>query len=295
MKIDNVASGSRFFASQMPAGSTDSKVKNIQSKITDAQQQMQKLSSKEELTADEKEAERKKLQKEILGLNNKLRQHQEDMRRSQKRELLAKEQQADVVSAKEKKTDDRKQSDETAKYGIERTGASDGKLRADRQDSVIFKNGDGSVKLKDETGSTKKSKETDEKDVAGLSGKKVNALVSADGSVQQASQVGRVILRTKDGIVILKGEIEQDKRYGSDTKQKQEELEKRNKRVQRAQAFQFSILGQAHNTLKSAAKPHKNETQDNGQSMRENKAFISTLRPAAAEQASRQEFHVSFR
>lgn len=280
MKIHTMASGIRSWDGQMSSASTDAKAKNIQSKITDAQQQMQRLSSKEELTADEKAAERKKLQKEILGLNNKLKQHQEDLRRSQKREMLAKERQEEAVSAKEQRTE--------------------------RKESGIFKNRNGVAALQDETDEAEKLKETDEKDSpeklkktdkkdkAGLSDKKVHALISANGSVQQAGQVGTVILRTKDGIVILKGEIEQDRRYGSDTKQKQEELAKRRKRMQKAEVFQSSVLHQAHNTLKSAAKSHQNASRGNGRPRNENNTLTSTLRSAAAEQASQSNLQVSF-
>ena len=68
------------------ANPTDSKAKNIKNEITDVQQQMQVLSSKEELSSNEKMIERKKLQKELSGLNTELRQHQEEYRKSQKQE-----------------------------------------------------------------------------------------------------------------------------------------------------------------------------------------------------------------
>ena len=44
-----------------PADFKDQKSKNIQNEITNTQQQMQKLSSEEELSANEKTNERKKL------------------------------------------------------------------------------------------------------------------------------------------------------------------------------------------------------------------------------------------
>lgn len=276
MRTDSIASGIRFLDSQMPAGAADSKVKHIQNKITDVRQQMQKLSSKEELTAEEKLAERKKFQKEISGLNVKLKQRQEELRHTQKRELLAEEEQADAVSAKGKLKDERIQPDKIVVDEAEGTENPDDKSRADQRDSVILKNRDDSVTAKDQT--------TDDK--------KVHALMSAYGSTQQADQVGAVILRTKDGIVALKGEIEQDERYGSDTKQKKEELEERNERVRRAQEFQFSLMDQAQDTLKAAAEPNKNEAQDNRQSLNENNI---SLRPTADEQASEPKLHVSFR
>ena len=66
----------------------DHKSKNIQNEITEVQQQIQNLSSTEELSANEKADERKKLQKEKSSLDNELKQHQEELLRSQKREAM---------------------------------------------------------------------------------------------------------------------------------------------------------------------------------------------------------------
>ena len=155
MRIDTIASRPRFLDSQMPAGSADPKAKNIQNKITDARQQVQTLSSKEDLTADEKAAERKKLQRKILGLNTRLKQYKEDLRRAQKRELLAKEQREDAASAEEKREDGRKQPDvtaenKTAESKTEKTG--------------ILSNADGSVIRKDKADDPEKSREPEDAD-----------------------------------------------------------------------------------------------------------------------------------
>ena len=81
----------------------DQKSKNIQSDITNAQQQMKKLSSKEDLSANEKTNERKKLQKEISSLNIELKQYQEELRKSQKKEVMMAELQEDTKPAPEEK------------------------------------------------------------------------------------------------------------------------------------------------------------------------------------------------
>ena len=82
MGIGNIAAAGSMSVIQMPlANGKDQKSKNIQNKITDRQQQIQKLSSREELSAHEKATERKKLQKELSSLNRELIRHQEELRR----------------------------------------------------------------------------------------------------------------------------------------------------------------------------------------------------------------------
>ena len=87
MGISGIASTNSMSVMQMSStGLKDHKSKNIQNEITEVQQQIQKLSSAEELSANEKEDERKKLLKEKSSLDSELKQHQEELLRSQKRE-----------------------------------------------------------------------------------------------------------------------------------------------------------------------------------------------------------------
>lgn len=62
---------------------TDAESKGIQNQIADAQMQLQGLSSKEELSAQEKMQKRQEIQKQITELNNQLRQHQMELRQEQ--------------------------------------------------------------------------------------------------------------------------------------------------------------------------------------------------------------------
>ena len=91
------------------ASSAKPKIKNIQNEITGVQQQMQALSSEEGLSANEKITEKKKLQKEISGLNTELKQRQEELRKSQQREIRIAELQEDSKPAKEENTEDKVQ------------------------------------------------------------------------------------------------------------------------------------------------------------------------------------------
>ncbi|RAZ94063.1 hypothetical protein DK853_37090, partial [Klebsiella oxytoca] len=80
--------------------------KSIQHEITSVQQQMQTLSSEEELSANEKADERKKLQKEISDLNTELKRHQEELGRTRKREIMLSEMQEDKKPEEETETEE---------------------------------------------------------------------------------------------------------------------------------------------------------------------------------------------
>lgn len=60
---------------------TDMESRNIKEQIARAQKQLQELSDKEELSAEEKMKKRQEIQKQITELNNQLRQHQIELRR----------------------------------------------------------------------------------------------------------------------------------------------------------------------------------------------------------------------
>ena len=190
MGIGRVSSWNCMSDMQMnPTGMTDTKSKSIQKEITDVQQKMQKLPSKEEYSPSEMADERKKLQKEISGLNIKLKLHQEKLLKSQKREaMLAKMQEEKELSP-----------DKT-----EKEEASDREEQAKRQETVLTKNSDGTVILKEEKNpegkgsvetedEAKENIETDTKEDAGLSHKEMHAMVSANHSIQQADRQGVVI------------------------------------------------------------------------------------------------------
>ncbi len=295
------------------AASTDPKIKSIQNEIKDAKQQMQKLSSKEELSASEKADERKKLQKGISRLNTELEQHQEKLRKSQKREIMLAELQEDQKLTKEEKSEDKIQTKEAS------SDKADEKQLAGRPGTVISRNSDGVVMIKEEMNpdekrgvdtekakddkakeerlDEKKKKDTDSDEAANtnLSPKEIYAITSADSSVQQANRQGPIIAQTRDGIAILKGEIDQDEKRGINTDEKQTALEKMEEREQRAIAFQSAILGEANNAMKSAAETNvsgmKNETQVNV----ENNAFVKAMNVLQEADPTQERFHVSFR
>ena len=320
MGIGSVTSMNSMSGMQMTmAGSTDSKSKSIQNEITGVQQQIQKLSSKEELSVNEKTNERKKLQKEISSLNTELKQHQDELRKSQKREIMMAELREDQNPTREKKPEDKIQKTETSLDKADEKNLPTDKQQTGRQGTIIASNSDGTVILKGNLNQDEKRRvDTEEKqadetrenniaekedktidgDVAkdtGLSHKKIYAIVSADSSVRQAHRQGTIIANTRDGIAILKGEINQDEKRGVDTEKKQSELEKMEKKEQRTIAFQASILGEANNTMKSAAETNVTGINDKTQVKVNNNAFINAMKASSEETlAAQQQFYISF-
>lgn len=308
MGIGSIASTNSMSGLQLTA--VDSKSKKFQNEITNAQQQMQKLSSTQELSVMEKNTERQKLQKEISSLNAELKRHQEELSRSQKREAMMAELREDKELTKDEKSEDKIQAKETSLNTSDEKNLPADAKQTGRQGNVIVKNNDGTVILKEsgrqtdettEKGTVEKEAKASDSDTAvdaGLSHKKVHAMVSADSSVKQANRQGTIIAKTRDGIAILKGEMRQDEKRGIDTGKNQAELEKMEKKEQRAVAFQFSTLGEANNTMKSAAETNATGTKDNAQIDAGNNGFNNPFFNAmnAAQEdgwASQQRFFVS--
>lgn len=319
MGIGRVTSTNNMSSMQTnTAASTDPKIKNIENEIKDAKQQLQKLSSKEDLSASEKADERKELQKGISRLNVKLEQHQETLRKSQKREIMLAELQEDQKLTKEEKSEDKIQTKETSSDKANEKNLPADKQQTMRPGTVISRNSDGVVMIKEEmnpdekrgvdTAKTKddeaKEKGLDEKGTkttdsdaanASLSPKEIYAITSADSSVQQANRQGTIITQTRDGIAILKGEIDQDEKRGINTDKKQTALEKMEEREQRAIAFQSAILGEANNTMKSAAETNVSGLKDGTQVNVENNAFSKAMNALQEADPTQERFHVSFR
>lgn len=308
MKINNAASTNSMSGIQV--NTVDSKSKKFQNEITNVQQQLQKLSSKEELSVTEKANERQKLQKEISSLNTELKRHQEELSKSRKREAMMAELREDKESAKEEKPEDKIQTKETATDKAEEKSPTADGQQTGRSETVIAKNNDGTVILKGETnwsdeseekGIVKETAKTADNGIAAdtsLSQKEIHAIVSAGSFVQQAGRQGTIIARTRDGIAVLKGEMRQNERRGIETEKNLAEIEKMEKKEQRATAFQFSILGEAGNAMKSATGDYtagtKDKAQMNAANNGFNNAFINALNVSQKEGgASQQKFFVS--
>lgn len=317
MGIGSITStGSMPVTQTASADLKDQKSKSIQSEITNVQKQLQKLSSEQNLPANEKANERKKLQKEISDLNTKLKQHQDDLRRSQKRETTMARLLEEAKPAKEKQSEDKTQPDKAAADMADNKVPAADSQQAAPQKTAGADNNDGRVILKgvsqpdqsrgtdpetkqtdqarEETAAVQEAKTTDndkETDDT-LSGKEVHAMVSADSFSQQADRQGTIVARTRDGIAVLKGEIKLDELRDTNTERKQAELKKMEQQEQREMEFQFSLLGEANNAMKPAAGTNAS-TAGQAQSNALEHLQVSGLSPSQEEQAA-QQFYVSF-
>lgn len=298
----------------------DHKSKNIQKEITDVQQQIQKLSSKDELSADEKADEKKKLQKEKASLDTKLKQHQDELLRSQKREIrLAELQEAQNPLKEESKDEDKVQETAISSPTTDEEKQADDGRQSLQPGTVISQSSDGTVILKevlsqaksaDETADGKQigeakeatpakpePEETEEEETTDPAtefrptAQEMQAMVSADTSMQQAGRMGMLVSKTEDGIAVLKGEIKQDSYRGVDTERKEAELNDMQKQREREMGVQFALLGEATHTMKTAddTESIKDRTQGNaGMNFQ-----VSGLNIPQDEQAAQQGFQVS--
>lgn len=212
----------------------DTVSRNIENEIFGIQRKMQELTSNEEIPAEEKMRKRQELQQEMSRLNAELRRHQAEVSREQRKEAMASEEKeaqgqdsvSDTGSAQERSSAAGVQEEKDAKSA----GQTDGSADAKSIDKGIE---DVGAELT-------------------LSG--IGAMLAADSSVQQAKSQGVVVGKIESGIAILKGEIRQDKLYGTNVERKEEILAKQRKKVSRALGAQFSALGNAKQTMKENVK-----------------------------------------
>lgn len=320
MGIGGVTSSNSMSYMQMTAASApDAKSKNIEDQITDVEREMQKVSSDADLSYTEKTDERKTLQKEKSSLNTKLEQRQEELLRSQKRESMLAELRENQKPKKEEDKENDLQAKEVSSDTAAETNeaAAADETQAQSQSAVIANTGDGTVILKEEAKPNEaqgivsekeqaveakkedvvekeiKTAESDTDTEVRPSSDEMRAMVSADTSAQLASRQGTIIAKTEDGIAILKGEIAQDERRGVNTERKQAELDKMEKQEERATAFQFSVLGNAMNTMKSATETNVAGIEKTQEDNTENNAYTTAIRASQEEQAMQQRFQVS--
>ncbi len=326
MGIGSITSTNTMSVMQTTAADLkDQKSKSIQNEITDVQQQIQKLSSKEELSANEKAEEKKKLQKEVSSLNRELEQHQEELLRAQERERMLAQLREDKKSADNEDSEDNLQATGASSDTTDRKNLPADEQQPAREGSVVTKSSDGVVILKEaanpdrsHAADTTAKQAADAKEEAAEeikeemeetaqepaadriaadfrpSSAEVHAMVTADASLNHAGRAGTIVARTGDGIAILKGEIHQDEIRGADanTERKQAELEKMEKQEQRAMAFQFSILGEANHAMKPAMETNVS-AKDGLQTDTEANAYINAVN-MLQDDSSQQKFFVSF-
>ena len=179
--------------------SVDSNTRTIQTQINSKQQHMKKISSDDTITATEKEEKRRQLQKEIDELNRKL-------------ELKKQEQEEKAKEATRKQEQEAMQKAEFLKEDtLKKISTSDHEQK----------------KLDSE----QKPKENDvkpekkEPEHVDMPVKEIQKMLSAEYLVQKEQMQKQVDTKADNTIQVVKSEIAQDQRYGSDTTKKESELE----------------------------------------------------------------------
>lgn len=100
----------------------------------------------------------------------------------------------------------------------------------------------------------KKADEAKGKQGAGLSGKRMQAMISADGSMKQAKVSGSAAHRMEGKAGVLEAEIKLDSVRGGSTEAKEAELAEVKEKAANAAAFQMDTLSKANQTANEAAK-----------------------------------------
>ena len=287
MGVGAVTSMNTMSVTQMTSANVkDQKSKNIQNEISDVQQEIRKLSSDEALSVSEKATEKEKLQKEKSSLDTELKQHQEELLRSHKREIKLASLQEERNPENEEDAEETVAPVQAVEGSAVRTDTEN--LSAENRQSlqpgtVITQSSDGTVILKEvmrqpekeesavqddptaesveeaaaiaATAPVDAGEDTDSANEFRPTAREMQAMVSADTSTQIADRMGTLVSKTNDGIAILKGEMKQDALRGTDTERKQEELKEMQEQRTQEMAAQFSMLGDAANAMQAALDP----------------------------------------
>lgn len=219
--------------------------KNIQNEISDIQRQKRELSSKEELTNEEKMNKRKEMQQEIANLNMQLRQRQAEFRKEQQRKLASGEMRTDGDNAEGADTKEVKRKSAQIRDAKENDPENkNAEVRdTENKDTQIKEAGKENIESKRTEAAG--AKEDEQVEDGGISQAQMQEIVANDAAMEQVKNQGIVIARMEEGVVILKGEIRQDEARGEDVSKKQAELAKQEERLRRASEFQASSSGKA--------------------------------------------------
>lgn len=323
MGVSAITSSNAMSVMQMTSANVkDQKSKNMQTEIENLQQEIRNLTSDEKLSASEKASEKRKLQKEKSSLDTELKQHQEELLRSHKREIKLAELLEERNPEREEDETETKVPAQTEEVSSVETGKENLSAEGNRSlqpGTVITRNSDGTVILKEvlnpaegtadsvqaqpadetretaaaaaEPASEEEEADTDAANEFRPTAREMQAMVSADTSAQIADRMGTLVAKTNDGIAILKGEMKQDAARGVDTERKQAELKEMQKQRQREMAFQFSMLGETGSAMQTATEA--DESAKAAQSGAERNFRVSGLHVPQDEQAAQQGFQVA--
>ncbi len=193
------------------AGDVESK--GIQNEITAAQQQLQKLSSDQEMTAEEKKQKRQDVQKRIADLNRELRKRQMELRRER-----LEEQENKKAEKQELNKDSR--ADVPSGQDGERESVIPGEEEKEKENESVFPQGS------------------------------MTAIVSAGMAEDQAGAQGKVAMALEGTARIVQSEIDRDAGRGQNTERKKEALKSIENRASNASRAQMGFLADATQNMR---------------------------------------------
>lgn len=182
----------------MEVSKAEKESKNVQNELTSEQQRLKRVSSDEDMSAQEKAKKRQEIQKQIDELNRKLRLL--SMEKKEEEEEEAKEQEKKIILKEELLGDTDKKAENTDKKE-----KNDKELQKQQEEQIS------------------KTKQLVSK---------MKNMLSADSLVQNDHIEEKVNKQKEHKKSIMKAEIKADKLYGTDTDAKREELENMRKKEQ---------------------------------------------------------------
>lgn len=188
-----------------PAAAETTESKKLQNQLTNEQQRLNRLSSDGDMTASEKEKERREIQREIAELNRKLKQ--EHLEEKEEAKEAAKEQEKKKIIKEEM---------------FEKT---DSKAKTDSKDNS------------EETTSAKPKDSSVNTDLPVVNIKNV---LTAASMVRQDTVQESAARQLENRKNVLEAEIQSDSLYGTDTTAKEEALSK----LRKQEALQIEVLNQ---------------------------------------------------
>lgn len=216
MKIDGAGIADiQQYSSTTNQTTVDAETKSFQTQIASAQTQLQKLSANREMSSEEKAEKRQEIQKQIIELNNMLREHKMEMRRE-------KQQQAAQEAAK---------SNEKQKGQSQESKESKGEA----SETVV-------VEEKPQITET-----------SGMSSKHIKSIIAADSTVSRVKSQENISRNLESRVRVLEGEIKQAENNGGYVEAKKNEIESLENKVERISGAKMNILNGAMKEIKQVA------------------------------------------
>ncbi len=240
MQVDNVKSSEKTVqpvksqtspAADQVNAAADSVSKDIQSKILDAQKQRQGLSFNMEMTAEEKENIRQKIQQEISDLKRELRQREAEEKKKQ--------QEAEKAIAREEEQRE-KAAQETARKEQQQVQTA---TEDTKQQQSISVTGNGRPTEHTET----------DGEVREILPGGMHKIISTNSSIQQFRIVKNAIAKNDSASRIQEAESSQDTARTADTGSLKKEQESVQKETQRMETVQKFIFGNQNNKASESA------------------------------------------